>query len=193
MAKMTYIGHGSLRFVADEGKTVYVDPYWEGDYSLPADLILVTHQHHDHNQVDKVTQQAGCRIITEADALAGGTHNSFDLGWIQIDSVLANNKNHDPKLCVGYILAFDGLKIYCAGDTSTTADMKKMRGIDYALLPIDGIYNMDAAEATQCAHTIDAKRSIPIHTDPTGYSEDKVAQFTPKSRLVIRHSETIDL
>lgn len=193
MAKMTYLGHGSLRFMADNGKVIYVDPYWGDDYGVPADVILVTHQHSDHNQVEKVTKKPDCRIITDADALEGGKHNSFDLGYLKIDSVLADNKNHSPKSCVGYVLTIDDKKVYCSGDTSYNTDMDKLSGIDYALLPIDGIYNMDAEEATRCAGIIGAKHSIPIHTDPSGYLEEKVDKFTATGKLAVKPGETISL
>ena len=193
MAKMTYLGHGSLRFITDCGKVIYVDPYWGEDYSMPANLILVTHQHGDHNQVDKVTKAQDCRIITEVDALLGDKHNSFDLGFVLVDSVTAENKNHNPKETVGYIIHFGDISVYCAGDTSMTDDMKCMKNIDYALLPIDGIYNMDALEASNCAELINARHTIPIHTDPSGYLLDKVATFVHRSKLVVEPGETIEL
>ena len=49
MPKLLYQGHGSYRLTADDGRTIYVDPYAGGGYDLPADIILITHQHSDHN------------------------------------------------------------------------------------------------------------------------------------------------
>jgi L-ascorbate metabolism protein UlaG (beta-lactamase superfamily) len=193
MTKMTYLGHGSLRFEASGGQVIYLDPYGGDDYGPAADLVLVTHQHHDHNAVEKVTLKPDARIITEADALKDGRHGSFDLGWVQVDAVLAHNRNHDPRCCVGYVIHLDGLKIYCAGDTSSTNDMTRMKDIDYALLPIDGIYNMGPEEATACAELIGARYAIPIHTDPSGYLDEKIARFTPSNRLLVRPGETIEL
>jgi L-ascorbate metabolism protein UlaG (beta-lactamase superfamily) len=51
MAKLFYQGHGSFRLTAADGQVVYVDPYAGEGYDLPADLILVSHQHGDHNQL----------------------------------------------------------------------------------------------------------------------------------------------
>jgi len=42
-----------------------------------ADIILVTHQHNDHNKVVLCTQKPDCRIITNKEALAGGKHNKI--------------------------------------------------------------------------------------------------------------------
>jgi len=193
MAKMKYLGHGSLMFTTNCGKVIYVDPFFGEDYDTEADLILVTHQHGDHNQIHKVAKAETCKIITERDALLGGKHNSFDLGFAKIDSVLAENANHKPEECVGYILYIDGVSVYCAGDTSTTTDMEKMESIDYALLPIDGVYNMDAIEASKCAELINAKNTIPYHVDPSGYLLEKVEKFIHKSKLIVKPGETIEL
>ena len=53
MPKLLFQGHGSYRLTANDGRIVYVDPYKGKGYDAPADIILVTHQHSDHNQVDR--------------------------------------------------------------------------------------------------------------------------------------------
>ena len=82
MPKLLYQGHGSYRLTANDGRVIYVDPYAgkKDDYGLPADYILVTHQHHDHKKVKRVTQKPGCRVISNVEAFAGDKHNTFDLG-----------------------------------------------------------------------------------------------------------------
>ena len=52
-ATLLYMGQASMRIVTAEGKVIYIDPY-AGDYTMPADLILVTHGHFDHCAVEKV-------------------------------------------------------------------------------------------------------------------------------------------
>lgn len=52
MATLLYQGHGSLRLTTDSGKVIYIDPFAGEGYDEPADLILVTHQNHDHNCTD---------------------------------------------------------------------------------------------------------------------------------------------
>ena len=55
MAELLYQGHGSYRIVSNEGVVIYVDPYAGEGYDMPADIVIVTHEHSDHNQVDLVT------------------------------------------------------------------------------------------------------------------------------------------
>jgi L-ascorbate metabolism protein UlaG (beta-lactamase superfamily) len=109
MPKLYYQGHGSYRLTANDGRIIYIDPYAGGGYDLPADVILVTHDHNDHNQIHLVTQKPDCRIITNVEALADGKHNTFDLGGgVTAEAVEAKNLNHNPKKCVGYIVTIDG-------------------------------------------------------------------------------------
>lgn len=77
----------SLRIVTAEDKVIYIDPYAGDGYDLPADLILITHSHFDHKQTNLIEEQnEDCRIITQKDALADGTHQSFDLGYVKVEA-----------------------------------------------------------------------------------------------------------
>ena len=67
MAKMLYQGHGSYRFTLDDGAVVYVDPFAGTGYDVPADLILVTHEHFDHNQVEKMPHARDCLVVRACD------------------------------------------------------------------------------------------------------------------------------
>jgi len=198
MATLLYQGHGSLRLTTAEGKIIYVDPYAGEGYDLPADLILVTHQHSDHNQLDLIgSRNPECELITEKEALKDGKHQSFDLGYITVEAVEAGNKNHDPTQSVGYILTLsDGVQVYISGDTSKTAQMANFaaRDLDYAFLCCDGVYNMDIAEASECAALIGAKHAIPYHMAPGQLFDRQRAQlFAAESRLIVEAGEEITL
>ncbi len=197
MAKLLYQGHGSFRITAEDGTVVYVDPYAGEGYDAPADIVLVTHQHFDHNKLELVTQKDGCAVITSAEAISGGAYKRVSVKGIEIEAVPAYNRNHDRSECVGYVITVDGVKVYAAGDTSETDAMKTFLpgcGLDYALLPIDGIYNMDAEEATACARAIGAKHNIPIHMKPGALFDRRVAEaFDAPGRLIIEPGWEITL
>jgi L-ascorbate metabolism protein UlaG (beta-lactamase superfamily) len=192
MTKLYYQGHGSYRFTADDGRVIYVDPYAGDGYDLLADLILVTHGHGDHNQIKLVTRKPDCRVITHEDALASGKYNSFDVNGISIEAVEAKNLMHNPKHCVGYILTFDGLKIYCSGDTSKTEQMSGFatREIDYAIFCGDGKFNMGLKEAAECAQIIGAKHNIIVHLKPGGlFDRRKAEKWDAPNKLIIEPGE----
>ena len=194
--QLLYQGHGSYRITAADGRVIYVDPYAGEGYDVPADIILVSHQHGDHNQIELITQNPDCTVITNAEALAGGKHNTFDIGNVVIEAVEACNVNHDPKECVGFIITVDGVQIYIAADTSKTKTMESfaVRKLDYAFLPIDGYYNMDAAEAAECAKLIGARINIPVHMKPGElFDMARAESFIASGRRIVTPGEVIAL
>ncbi|MCL2286839.1 MAG: MBL fold metallo-hydrolase [Firmicutes bacterium] len=196
MPKLFYQGHGSFRLATDAGQIIYVDPFAGEGYDLPADIILVSHQHGDHNQVQLCAQKPGCKIITNAEALAGGKPNTFNIDGVTIEAVEAYNKNHNPAECVGFIITLDGVKIYACGDTSKTAQMETFpdKNLDYAILCGDGFYNMGSEEAAECARIIKAKNNIIIHVKPGELFDRQVAeQWDAPNKLIIEPNQEIAL
>jgi len=196
MAKLLYQGHGSYRITAADGRVIYVDPFAGEGYDAPADFVFITHQHDDHNKLERVTKKPGCRIITEKEALAGGKHNSFSLDGIEVEAVTAQNKNHNPEACVGYIITLDGVTIYASGDTSKTAQMETFapRNFDFALYCCDGLYNMSLEEAAECARIVGARHNIPIHVKPGQLFDRALAEtWDAPNRVIVEPGEEINL
>ena len=131
--EILYQGHGSLRITTSCGTVVYVDPYLGEGYDRPADLILVTHQHHDHTAVDRPARKEDCVLWQNMDALQNGVYRKRQFKDVSVEALEAYNRNHPKEECVGYLLAFDGKTVYVAGDTSKTEQMQELkdRKIDY--------------------------------------------------------------
>ena len=196
MPKLLYQGHGSYRLTADDGRIIYVDPFAGEGYDLPADLILVTHQHSDHNKVELCTKKPDCRIISNFEALAGKKHNKFDVDGITIEAVEAKNLLHSPKKCVGYIINIDGISIYASGDTSKTKQMETFAalGLDYALFPGDGKFNMGIKEAAECARIVGARHNIIIHLKPGDlFDRNKAEEWDAPNKLIVEPGQEIAL
>ena len=197
--RILYQGHGSLRITTAEGKVIYIDPYAGGGYEPAADLILITHGHSDHTNTAKIrAHNPGCRVISWKEALEGGKHNTFDLGFVTVQAVEAGyNRNHNVKDCVGYILTLPGsVTVYASGDTSKTEQMPLLarNNIDYAFFCCDGIYNMDLDEASQCAALVGAKHSIPYHMAPGMlFDRARAEKFNAPGRLIIADGEKFEL
>lgn len=184
-----YQGHASFRLTTSTGVCVYIDPFAGEGYDIPANLILATHQHHDHNQVDLPPHAADCVVYQNMDALQDGRYQTVTIHGVRIEAVQAYNEKHQPETGVGYLVTVDGHLLYFAGDTSRTAQMTELakRQIEYAFLPADGFYNMDLDEAMECARIIKAHHTVPIHLAPGRlFDEEKAAHFRVPGSLILR-------
>ncbi|MCL4403592.1 MAG: MBL fold metallo-hydrolase [Candidatus Marsarchaeota archaeon] len=179
--ELFWVGHASF-YAKTKGRTIFIDPYMLSDkIEESADLILITHPHFDHyskDDIDKIVKD-GTRIIAPqgCEGINGyknvrivmpGEKMNFD--GVAIETVPAYNVNkarlqNHPKAngWVGYIVDLDGKRVYHAGDTDFIPEMKEMKGLHAALLPIGGTYTMDVDEAIEAAHAINAKYTVPMH------------------------------
>ena len=201
-----WLGHASFKIKADE-KIIYVDPY-EGEYDDKADLVLVSHSHHDHcdpSKIEKIRKD-GTLIVAPADCAPGIGGNvkplepgeRLSVGNITVEAMEAYNYKrfrssgtpfHPKGLGVGYLLNIGDKTIYYAGDTDFIEEMGNLKDIDLALLPIGGTYTMDIPEAADAAVAIDPRFVMPMHpldTNPEefkriveGRSEIKVILLNP--------------
>lgn len=187
--QMTFIGHGTLMFTLND-LVIHIDPVGDyADYSkLPkADLILITHEHGDHldAQTIQILRAPQTKIVlTEKclDAVSGSQvlHNgeSTTVGLVHIQAVPAYNIQHmrspgspfHPKgIGNGYVLTIGGKRIYIAGDTENTPEMKSLQDIDVAFLPMNLPYTMDPEMVADAAKAFKPKILYPYHygqTDP---------------------------
>lgn len=196
MAKLLYQGHGSLRLTTGSGKVIYIDPFVGEGYDVPADLILVTHQHYDHNCIDLPAKNPGYRIWQNFDALKDGEYQTLTLDFAVVEAVEAYNHHHKKEECVGYIVTADGISIYFSGDTGETEQMSHMaeRKLDYAVLPMDFTYTMDIDETIRCAKLIAAKHTISVHMAPGKlFDAERAGKFTASGALILEPGQEIRL
>ncbi|MHC4085051.1 MAG: MBL fold metallo-hydrolase [Planctomycetota bacterium] len=187
--KITFIGHGTLMFTY-RGKVVHVDPWTRlADYSkMPkATHILITHEHRDHLDVKAVStlrEEKTILVLTKvcADKVTGDiVMKNGDVRTIQglrIEAVPAYNIVHKrsggepfhPKgRGNGYVVTFGKTRVYVAGDTENIPEMKKLKKIDVAFLPMNLPYTMTPEMAAAAAKAFKPKILYPYHygqTDP---------------------------
>jgi L-ascorbate metabolism protein UlaG (beta-lactamase superfamily) len=185
--EITFLGHGTLMFKYD-GKTIHVDPYSRvADYGrLPAaDLVLVTHEHRDHLDPDALAKIVTSR--TEIIANGGSASElesatilrqgeSTTVHGIGIEAVPAYNIEHKrpggqpfhPQgVGNGYVLTFGDLRVYVAGDTEGTPEMRALTGIDVAFLPMNLPYTMTPEEVAEVARAFKPRILYPYHFGDT--------------------------
>lgn len=185
--EITFIGHGTLMF-RFEGKVIQVDPWTQlADYGkLPkADLVLVTHEHRDHLDLKAIeaVRKEGTVILASAIAAkqipgAVALKNGDTGTWqgIPVEAVPAYNLVHMRSPGVpyhpkgqgnGYVVTFATKRVYLAGDTENTPEMKALRNIDAAFLPMNLPFTMTPEMVADAAKAFRPKILYPYHYGDT--------------------------
>jgi L-ascorbate metabolism protein UlaG (beta-lactamase superfamily) len=180
---ITFLGHGTL-MMSCEGKIIHVDPVAQyADYAkLPkADLILVTHEHSDHQDLKVISaiRTAKTEVVATANvakqvsgSIVMKNGDTKTVQGFKIEAVPAYNLVHmrspgmpfHPKgVGNGYIVTFGDTKVYIAGDTENTPEMKKLKGIDVAFLPMNLPYTMTPEMVADAAKAFRPKVLYPYH------------------------------
>jgi len=189
--RITFIGHGTLLFAFGD-TIVHVDPVSrEADYTkMPkADLILVTHEHGDHLDpaaIAAIRQEGTTVILTGkcAPAVPGGiVMKNGDVRTVEglkIEAVPAYNIVHKRPTGEpfhprgegnGYVITFGGTRVYVAGDTENVPEMKQLKDIAVAFLPMNLPYTMTPEMAADAARAIRPRILYPYHYGETDTSE----------------------
>lgn len=189
--KITFIGHGTLMF-GYGGKIIHVDPYSRvADYSkLPkADLILITHEHRDHLDPEVITTIRNDKteiILTKkcAEKVQGSiimkNGDVQTVMGLKIEAIPAYNIVHMRRANMpyhpkgdgnGYIITFGDKRVYVAGDTENTLEMKALKDIDIAFLPMNLPYTMSPEMVADAAKAFKPKILYPYHYGQTDTSK----------------------
>lgn len=188
---LIFIKHGSIAIDID-GYLVYIDPVtmFGNDFSkLPkADLIMVTHEHHDHFDTTAIeeltsdqTRLIGSRRITElygkGETMLPGQKITIPDQDFSITAVPAYNTTPDhlqfhPKERQddGFVFDIDGLRIYVAGDTEDISEMADLKDIDVAFMPVNQPYTMTPGQAIHAVEMVKPKIFYPYHYGDTDLS-----------------------
>ena len=172
---LTWLGHASVK-IACEDTIVYVDPRRIDDTPHDATLVLVTHSHGDHYSASNIARVSGPQtefvgppdvVQTYGSGRALAPGQTIEAVGLRVTGVAAYNTNkpNHPKdrNWLGFIVEIGGKRIYVAGDTDLTEEMKALRDIDVAFLPAGGTYTMNATEAAEATQHFQPALAIPYH------------------------------
>ena len=205
---ISLIGHGTLMFTLG-AKVVHVDPVGgEADYAaLPdADLILITHEHGDHLDPAAIAEltKDGTEIVVSgscegtlerARVMRNGETGSF-AGFL-VEAVPAYNivnersegmPYHPKGGGNGYVITFGDLRVYVAGDTENTPEMKALRDIDVAFLPMNLPYTMTPEMVADAAKAFRPRILYPYHFGETD-TNDLVSLLENEEGIEVRVRE----
>ena len=209
-----WLGHSG--FLIKNNKIIYIDPFQINAGKEKADIILITHSHHDHcsiADIEKIVKN-GTVIVVPPDCQSKITKienvsmqiiipgDEITVEGIKIQAVPAYNikKEFHPKSeeWNGYVLKFGNVVIYHAGDTDLIPEMEKLVGYGkkgnefVALLPVGGNYTMNAEEAANAASLIKPDYSIPMHYASIVGKKDDAEMFVKLCKEKGIHSEILE-
>ncbi len=200
--KITFIGHGTLLFDFN-GKFIHMDPVSrEADYAKfpKADFILITHEHGDHldPKAINILRKEGTKIILTracAERVTGGVvmqnGDERNIQGLKIEAVPAYNIVHKRSGGMpfhpkgegnGYVITFGDKRVYVAGDTENIPEMKRLKKIDIAFLPMNLPYTMTPEMAADAAKAFKPKIVYPYHYGQT--DTDKLVNLLNDSKTI---------
>lgn len=180
---ITPIIHGTI-LLEHEGRAMYVDPWSRGDYhGLPsADLLLITHIHGDHFDLEAAT------LLMDRETVVVAPRAVADR-WGGVDIVLANGEAtevagigieavpmynlergpgpgqlyHEKGRGNGYVLTLGDQRFYVSGDTECIPEMRELQEIDVAFVCMNLPYTMTPQEAAECVEAFRPRVVYPYH------------------------------
>jgi L-ascorbate metabolism protein UlaG (beta-lactamase superfamily) len=199
--RVQWLGQSGLLITTAGGKTIYIDPSFLSANPLPADYVFLTHSHGDHYnpQALRKIRKPETHVVAPKDlatvatrVMAVGEETVID--EVTVETFPAYNRRGFPhsrsKDWVGYLLSFDGFRIYHGGDTDSGTELVGMKP-DLAFLPIAGFVSFGVKAGVEVARGLGATITVPIHYGLLPWTRkngEKFVQTYPEESVLLRNA-----
>jgi L-ascorbate metabolism protein UlaG (beta-lactamase superfamily) len=177
--KIFWLGHSCFYLQSSKGISLLTDPFDdEVGYRLPrvkADIVVVSHDHHDHNNVGII--KGNPEVVR-----GPGRHSIQGIDFWGIETWHDQKRGRLRGSNTVFRFALDGVRICHLGDLGHILEEKEVRAIgpiDLLFVPIGGIYTLDAKDAWTVVGQLHPRIVIPMHylTPAISFELDGVEEF----------------
>ena len=188
------IGHAEFLIELENGTRIVTDPY-DASCGYPvekiaADVVLVSHGHHDHNAVENVVSPM--TIISSA-----GVYEPEDgvrVKAVEADHDDAGGSKRGKSLM--FCIEAEGLRVMHLGDLGhipTAEQLSALGRADVLMIPVGGFYTIDASTAVQVAEKLGARVVLPMHYKTRANADWPIAGIESYTQLCVEPVEFLDL
>jgi L-ascorbate metabolism protein UlaG (beta-lactamase superfamily) len=177
---ISYHGHSEFLVEMADGRRVLFDPFPAGMgypvHRVRADVVAVSHQHFDHNYVEKVD---GNPVVVDSE----GRHtplNGITLTGTPAWHDKEGGKKRGQVLC--FTLEAEGLKVLHLGDLGEVPNEELKNRLfmpDILFIPVGGFYTIDAGQAAETVSLLQPRIVIPMHYRAGKGGNEQIAEAGP--------------
>lgn len=199
--KVKWLGHSSFLITSGSGVKILTDPYKSGSYEGAvgygeiqdtADVVLVSHEHDDHNSVESVP---GTPTVVKGP----GEHEASGMKFKGVATYHDRAQGKERGDNTVFVFDVDGFTVCHLGDLGhviSEEEVAELGKVDVLLVPVGGFFTIDAGEATSVVNAVNPGMVIPMHykTEKLGFPIDGVEKFLQGKGRVKKHgSSEIDV
>jgi L-ascorbate metabolism protein UlaG (beta-lactamase superfamily) len=163
--KIKWLGHSCFLITSEKGTKLITDPYTVGvgiNYAPikeSADIVIVSHDHGDHNNVSAVQGQpqivkgSGIKNVSDIEFKGVATYHDKSQGKERGDNTI-------------FCFTVDGIALCHLGDLGhllSQEQVDSLGSVDILFIPVGGVFTINAAEASQVCTQLRPKMIIPMH------------------------------
>lgn len=163
MVTITYFGHSAFR-IRGKKTSILTDPYGKDVFGrlfpkVEADVVTVSHEHADHNAVDRVDGDPF--IVNQPGEYE--IKGAFILGIASFHDAVEGAKRGQNTICS---IEIDGVRICHLGDLGhrlSDKQQEEINGVDVLMVPVGGVYTLDAKKAAEVVAQVEPNIVLPMH------------------------------
>jgi len=186
MMKIRWMGHSCFEIQSETGRTIVTDPFDESvgyKAGFSGDIVLVSHDHFDHNAVDMVSVPRGSQRGEPRVIKGPGEHREDGLVFKGVSSFHDDRAGSERGSNTIFVMALDGIRLCHLGDLGHVLNQDQVNEIgqvDVLLVPVGGRYTIDAGQADTVISQLNPRVVIPMHykTDVLDFPISGVDEFT---------------